>query len=174
MIIGQPGSGKSTLAGMLGEKSGLPIVYIDHIHWQPGWVERSKAEKTRLCHLAEAQEQWIIEGGHSQTWDNRALRADVILWLDIPVWQRLGRILWRTWRWRGRNRRDLPEGCREGFHGQTLPFWAYIWRTRKSGRKTIERLLQRFPQKPVARLTSLSDVRQLLDDWPKLNAFSQK
>lgn len=42
MIIGQPGSGKSTLAKLLGEITGLPVVHIDTIHWQTGWVERSQ------------------------------------------------------------------------------------------------------------------------------------
>jgi adenylate kinase family enzyme len=50
MIVGQPGSGKSTLARKLGQRTGLPVIHIDTIHWQPGWVERSWDEKTRLCH----------------------------------------------------------------------------------------------------------------------------
>jgi adenylate kinase family enzyme len=36
MIIGRPGSGKSTLARELGRITGLPLVHIDHIHWEPG------------------------------------------------------------------------------------------------------------------------------------------
>jgi adenylate kinase family enzyme len=50
MIVGQPGSGKSTLARKLGQRTGLPVIHIDTIHRQPGWVERSWDEKTRLCH----------------------------------------------------------------------------------------------------------------------------
>lgn len=53
MIVGQPGSGKSRLAQALGARTGLPVVHIDTIHWQPGWVERSFNEKTRLCHEVE-------------------------------------------------------------------------------------------------------------------------
>ncbi|WP_349775075.1 AAA family ATPase [Frigidibacter sp. SD6-1] len=52
MIIGQPGAGKSTLAAALGQRTGLPVIHIDHIHWQPGWIERSSDEKTRLCNVA--------------------------------------------------------------------------------------------------------------------------
>ena len=82
MIVGQPGSGKSTLARKLGQRTGLPVIHIDTIHWQPGWVERSWDEKTRLCHEVEARECWIFEGGHSATWDNRVARADLLIWID--------------------------------------------------------------------------------------------
>lgn len=71
MIIGQPGSGKSTLAREMGARTGLPVFHIDTIHWQPGWIERSTQEKTRLCNEVETKDQWIFEGGHSTTWDNR-------------------------------------------------------------------------------------------------------
>ncbi len=77
MIVGQPGSGKSTLARRLGERTGLPVVHIDTIHWQPGWIERSPDEKTRLCLEVEARDRWIFEGGHSTTWENRVARADL-------------------------------------------------------------------------------------------------
>jgi dephospho-CoA kinase len=36
MIVGQPGAGKSTLARALGVATGLPVVHMDMIHWQPG------------------------------------------------------------------------------------------------------------------------------------------
>ena len=52
MIVGQPGSGKSSLAHALGQASGLPVVHIDRIHWQAGWVER-----------AEQLLGWIAEAG---------------------------------------------------------------------------------------------------------------
>lgn len=71
MIIGQPGSGKSTLARTLGDITGLPVVHIDTIHWMPGWQERPRTEKTRLCEEVHARDQWIFEGGHSITWPSR-------------------------------------------------------------------------------------------------------
>ena len=40
MIVGQPGAGKSTIARQIGQRTGLPVVHIDKIHWMPGWVER--------------------------------------------------------------------------------------------------------------------------------------
>lgn len=113
MIIGQPGSGKSTLARKLGERTGLPVVHIDTIHWQPGWVERSRDEKTRLCHEVEARERWIFDGGHSTTWQNRLARADTVIWIDRSAPLRFWRVFFRTMLSRGRSRPDLPDDCPE-------------------------------------------------------------
>ncbi|MEO8242585.1 MAG: AAA family ATPase [bacterium] len=145
MIVGQPGSGKSTLARRLGAVTGLPVVHIDHIHWQDGWVERPRDDTTRLCHDVEARAAWIFEGGHSLTWANRMARADLVVWLDLPVTLRMWRVLMRSVVWQGRARPDLPAGCPERFGPETLPFWAYIWRTRASGRRNIERLRDAAP-----------------------------
>jgi len=37
LIIGAPGSGKSTLSTRLAARLGIPVHYLDHHHWLPGW-----------------------------------------------------------------------------------------------------------------------------------------
>jgi hypothetical protein len=69
----------------LAAKTGLPVVRIDHNHWQASWVERTRDEKTRLCNSAEASVKWIFEGGHSATWPNRPAQAYMLIRLDVPV-----------------------------------------------------------------------------------------
>lgn len=167
MIVGQPGSGKSTLARQLGARTGLPVRHMDHIHWMSGWVERPQTEKTRLARQVEAEEAWIFEGGHSATYTSRAARADLILWLDIPLPLRAWRILRRSligWR---RTRPDLPPGCPERFGPETLPFWRYVWTSRHTGRDRISRMVAAAPPgTPVIRLTSLAQVRRFLASLP--------
>ncbi len=168
MVIGQPGSGKSTLARRLSAVTGLPVVHVDHIHWQDGWIERPREEKTRLCHEVEAGEDWIFEGGHSATWDNRMARADLVIWLDLPVGLRFWRVLKRSVIWQGRARPDLPPGCPERFGPETLPFWRYIWRTRASGRRNIARLRDRAPEgKRWVHLQSRAEVANFLSGFAK-------
>ena len=160
MIIGQPGSGKSTLARLLGEKTFLPVVHMDHIHWKPGWVERDQAAKTRMVLDEIAHPAWIFEGGHSRTYAARLARADTLIWLDVSVGLRLSRVLWRTARGYGRTRPDLPEGCPEQFSAE---FLRWIWRTRHSARSRMQALFDRaVPPKTRVRLTSLREVRTYL------------
>jgi adenylate kinase family enzyme len=162
MIVGQPGAGKSTLAARLGELTGLPVIHIDRIHWQPGWVERSKAEKTRLCLEAERQDRWVFEGGHSATWPSRLARADILVWLDLPVWLRLWRVVRRAIVGLGKTRPDMAEGCPERL--RSLPeFISYIWTTRQSAQEKLHALVQSARNEcEVVRLRSDADSAAFL------------
>ena len=160
MIVGQPGSGKSTLAQALGERTGLPVIHIDKIHWQSGWVERSKAEKTRLCIEAEQRDQWVFEGGHSSTWPSRLARADMLVWIDRPVWVRLWRVLRRALVGLGQTRPDMADGCPERL--RSLPeFFHYIWTTRAIGAAKIRRLTQMA--KPGCQIVHLGSDAEVAD-----------
>jgi adenylate kinase family enzyme len=162
MIIGQPGSGKSTLARALGERTGLPVIHIDKIHWQPGWLERSAEEKTRLCKEAEQQSHWIFEGGHSTTWHSRVARAEMLILIDRPVGLRLWRVVRRAVVGLGKTRPDMAEACPERL--SSLPaFVHYIWTTRNSARDKMHRLAAAAPPGcEVVHLTSDSDVEAFL------------
>ena len=166
MIVGGPGSGKSTLARALGAKTGLPVHHIDHIHWMPDWVERPAAEKARLCHEVHLRESWIFEGGHSASWPERIARADTLIWLDLPVWLRQWRVIRRAIRYRGRNRPDLPEGCVEGFHRETLAFYRFIWESRRRTRARLAAIFADPP--PDTRLARLAHPRAVDDFLARL------
>lgn len=170
MIVGQAGSGKSTLAREMGKRTGLPVVHIDTIHWQPGWIERSADEKTRLCREVEAGDRWIFEGGHSATWDTRMARADLLVWIDRPSALRFWRVLMRTLAQRGRPRPDLPDDCPERL--RNLPgFFRFMWKTRKSARAgTRERVANAPSTCRVVCLRSNRQTRQFLQSIETLGA----
>ncbi len=157
MIVGAPGSGKSTVAVRLGAMTGLPVFHMDRIHYLPGWVERGRAEKIAMANAIEASDAWIFEGGLSSTYDNRAARSDLIVWLDLPLLLRLWRVTRRVITTYGQTRPDLTENCPERFD---LDFYRYILMTRRRSRARIARLLAEAG-KPVRHLTSRGAVR----DW---------
>lgn len=141
MIIGAPGSGKSTLARRMADRLGLPVYFMDHIHWQPGWVERDRDEKIRLVHEVIAQDAWVFEGGHSTTYADRLARAEMLIWLDMSTRLRIWRVVRRTLRDRGRVRADMQHDCPEKL--SMLPeFLRYIWTTRTTGRARMQALFQ--------------------------------
>ncbi|MEM7239966.1 MAG: DNA topology modulation protein FlaR [Pseudomonadota bacterium] len=163
MIVGGPGSGKSTLARQLGEKTGLPVYHMDRIHWQPGWIERETDEKARLTREVHARQRWIFEGGFSDTYRDRAARADTLIWLDIAMWRRMVRVIRRMIVNRGKSRPDMPDGCPERLDREFLEFLRFICRTRRSGPARIRNVVEAgFTHLRVHRLTSLRDVRQFL------------
>lgn len=163
MIIGQPGSGKSTLARRLGEITDLPVVHIDHIHWQSGWIDRTKAEKDVLCAQVHAGDKWIFEGGHSRSWTERMERADMMIVLDLPLSLRAWRVFWRVIEYNGRTRPDLPEGCPERFNWE---FTAWIWNTRNTGRALMRKALQNSPDDTIkVHLTSRRGVAKFVKDF---------
>jgi adenylate kinase family enzyme len=82
----------------------------------------------------------VFEGGHSATWPSRLARADMLIWLDLPVGVRLWRVVRRAIVGLGRTRPDMAEGCPERL--RSLPeFITYIWTTGQSAQRKIQRLV---------------------------------
>ena len=169
MIVGQTGSGKSTLARELGKLLELPVIHIDLIHWEAGWIERSGPEKDWLCAEVHARDSWIFEGGRSSTWQERLQRANVLIWLDVPLSIRAWRIFRRTLRYRGRSRPDLPEGCPERFN---WAFTKWIWDSRKSAKHKMQVLFE--SASPEMGKYHLKNQRQIDELMATLNTMQSR
>lgn len=121
LIIGPCGSGKSTLARELAPLMRLPLVHMDQLGWQAGWVETEKAELNARLADVVAGEEWLIEGNYGSTLAPRLARADTVIYLDFPIRLCLWRLAKRIVTHRGRARPDMPEGCPERFDA------AFFW-----------------------------------------------
>jgi adenylate kinase family enzyme len=165
MIIGGSGSGKSTFAREIGLRTGLPVAHMDRLFWEPGWVEADKMVFLRRVEDAVATESWVMDGNYSRTWPGRIDRADTLIFLDLPTWLRLWRVLRRTVLNYGKSRYDLGEDCPERFDLCLI----FGWVTRYHRNSRPKALALMAPDEPAAHLArfhlrSRRSVKKFLDD----------
>lgn len=114
VVLGRGGAGKSTTATHLGERTGLPVIELDTIFWQPGLAATPRGEWIKRQRELCAAQRWIMDGdlGPYDALDERLGRADTVLILDFS----LVRCAWQALR-RSRERADFW-------------WWLLTWRRR--------------------------------------------
>lgn len=119
-IIGYSGSGKSTLAKRLSEKFGLPILYLDTIHWKPNWNERADDESCEIIgDFMDEHSSWVIDGNYKKLLHERRMEeADYIVFMDFPARVCLKRAKQRFKEYEGRCRESMTYGCEERFDAE--------------------------------------------------------
>lgn len=162
MIAGSAGAGKSTLSRQLGEALQLPVVHLDTLYWNPGWVASGDEEMRRRVEAYVAQDKWVIDGNYNKTFPMRLERADTIIFLDMPRPLCLYRVLKRRIQYHGRTRPDLTEGCPEQID---WAFLKWIWNYPKRGRlKIIQAMEAQQGVKNVIILKGRKAVKAFLQD----------
>lgn len=124
VVVGPPGAGKSTFACQLATRTQLPLIHLDQLLWQPGWIETPKEAFDAAEAAAASRDRWIIDGTYIRSLPARIARADTIVWLDVERLTALRRVMWRTLTHFGRARPDMTPNCPERFE---LEFLRYIW-----------------------------------------------
>lgn len=107
MITGRGGSGKSVFARRLGMRTGLPVVELDAVFWEPGLAGLSRPEWMARQRELVAGPKWILDGdlGPYDALEVRLAAADTVVLLNLsPVrcaWRALrrGRERWDFWWW---------------------------------------------------------------------------
>lgn len=160
-IIGSGGSGKSTLSRKLGEKLNLPVHHLDIYFWDPGWVEGDKIKFVNDIKRIISEPKWIIDGNFSGTYNLRFSEADTIIFLDYKRSVCLYNVFKRVFKYWGKRRPDLAEGCYEKFD---LNFHRWVWnfpnRTRPN---TLKKLAEIQEIKTVVILKSRKETERFLD-----------
>jgi adenylate kinase family enzyme len=162
-ILGSGGAGKSVLAAAVGERTGLPVVHLDVVYWQPGWTKPPRDQFGAKLDAVVAEDRWILDGNflRDDRADPRFARVDTVIFLDLPRRLCLWRIVKRRVQEARRPRRDLPEGCSESFD---LEFTRWVWNYPLKNRPDIVgRMAALSPEVAVHRLRSQRDVDRFLD-----------
>lgn len=157
-IFGPPGSGKSTLARALGARLGIPSFHLDQAFWQAGWKEAPYDQFCAEVARIAALEAWVIDGNYSRTLPLRLARADCAIYLDLPTWITVPRVLWRALSQYGKVRIDMPEGCEERLD---FAFLKHALQWRSQNRPAMLALLAGFGGRRVV-LATPHDVAHFL------------
>jgi adenylate kinase family enzyme len=158
VILGNAGSGKSTLARALGKRLSLPVVHLDTLFWEPGWVEPDAEQFRTRVGEAIAPDAWICEGNYARrTFDLRLPRIDLIIWLDTPRLTCFTRVIMRSVM--NRPRPDLAAGCTEKLDRAFLTFLNFVWSFDRGYRPGIEAV--RLAIGPKISTLHLRDTRQI-------------
>ncbi|MEQ1866600.1 MAG: adenylate kinase [Micropepsaceae bacterium] len=157
-VIGCPGSGKSTLSRELAARTGVAVVHLDQLYWQPGWKPHPDVQAFRgTVDRVVADESWILDGGFFDTaGPGRFERADTVVLLDLPTGLCLYRALKRWWTYRGEDRPDLAPGCPEAMD---LEFYRYILTYRAKQLPQAEALLARHFRGRLIRIRNEAERR---------------
>jgi adenylate kinase family enzyme len=113
VVAGTSGAGKTTLAARVGRELGIPHVELDALFHGPDWTPRREfvADVRRFC----ATDTWVTEWQYERVRHLLAMRADLLVWLDLSrtrvTWQVTRRTVRRRLRrerlWNGNVERPL-------------------------------------------------------------------
>lgn len=163
LVAGTSGSGKTTLASRIARQLGIPHVEIDALYHGPDWTPRESflAEVSALV----AEDEWVTEWQYSSARAALAARADLVVWLDLPVATVMRQVTVRTVRrqlrrevlWNGNREPSLWTVFTEPNH---IVRWA--WRTRHRTGERIDALVRARPELAIVRLRSHRQARAWL------------
>lgn len=146
VVIGTSGTGKSTLARKIGATLNLPVVEMDALHHMEGWEIRPDDEFRALAADATKGARWVVDGNYSQNRDVIWPKAEMVIWLDYPLWLTMGRVVRRTVR-RAVTREELWHGNKEPLSNllsldpkKSIIAWA--WTTHAPRRQRYEEMLE--------------------------------
>ena len=169
VVVGANGAGKTWFANRLSAALGCDVTHNDALALTTQWAHREKADIRLARDAIAAREAWIIEGGPSTLSGVVLDRAQVTVWLDMPRWVRVRRVLWRSVVFMGRQRPEHPTGNREWPGRRQTRFIAKTWTSDAAMRRAIAAGLERCAGQ-ILHLVSPAEVPTLLAHADRVKA----
>ncbi|MFB7453470.1 adenylate kinase [Streptomyces sp. NPDC056194] len=96
-FFGPPASGKTTIAGKLAAQMGVAHTDLDEVLFTDAGVLPLEEFRAAAEQITRG-ESWVVEGNFSKLADVVWHQADVLVWLDLPLWLVVWRITVRNLR----------------------------------------------------------------------------
>jgi len=97
VIASASGNGKTTLARALAGRLSVPYVEMDALHHGPNWTEATPEELRARVEPIVDSDAWVIDGAYRGKLGDLVLeRAELVVWLDLPMRVWLPRLVRRT------------------------------------------------------------------------------
>ena len=162
-VVGNAGGGKTTLSRRLAEIYQLPLTHVDAIQFVPEMQIRPFAESIEILSKIQDGESWIIDGfGPLDIIEKRFAKADLILFIDGPLWRHYWWCTKRQIQSLWSPRKELPEGCDEVSLAHTMKLYKTLWRVHKQMRPELLRIFARENNKnKVIHVRTLREWQQI-------------
>lgn len=133
-MYGVTGSGKSTAAQRIAGRTGLPLVQVDELTWEPGWRPVQEAEQRQRLAAIVAADQWVLDTAYGVWLDLVLPRVDLVVGLDYSRWFSLQRLLRRSIM-RAIDKQPVCNGNTESFRALVSKESIVGWHFRSFSRK---------------------------------------
>ena len=163
LVAGTSGSGKSTLARAIARVLGVDYFEIDALYHGRGWTPNPRFIDEVAARIGEPA--WVTEWQYPSVRDALADRADLLVWLDLPRWLVMNRVVRRTVR-RSVLGLELWNGNREA------PLWTFVndpdhivrwaWRTHPQTSARVRACVEQRPALSAVALRSGARVASWL------------
>jgi adenylate kinase family enzyme len=106
-VTGNSCSGKSTLGERLAQILEVPLIELDALNWEPGWISLDSTdpqELERRIREATLGDGWVVAGSY-RNYCQRIFwpRLQCVVWLDLSMPLLVWRVIKRSWqRWRSK------------------------------------------------------------------------
>ena len=87
VITSASGNGGTTFARRLASRLGAPFVELDALHYGPDWSKATAEELQARVRPIVASDAWVIDGSYRGKLGDLVLeRAELVVWLDLPMY----------------------------------------------------------------------------------------
>ncbi len=171
MLIGYSACGKSSLAKYIAKLQDTKVLYMDKVHWLPGWIERNHSEEIEIVEdFMNNEPSWVIDGNyHKVLYDRRLQEADEIVFLKLNRITCLKRAIHRYFENCGKSRESMTDGCPEKIDMDFIWWILYEGRSLRKN-KEYKRVIKEYADKITVIRTQKDLDRyysRLRDNWPE-------